>query len=86
MGFFPPTERENIVEPFSGPEAVSDALQWSPSLVTLTVEIQPTAFHTLRGTRHKPIHMHMFAHISPKTDAQTLFKYIHRKTTEICIQ
>lgn len=76
--FFPRTERDKIFEPFfSGPEAV--ALQWSPSLGTLTGEIQPTAFHTLRGICHKPtyLHAHLHTRINPETDEQTLFKCIH---------
>lgn len=32
------------------------------------------------------LHTHTHTRIIPQTDAQTLFKYIRRNTTEICIQ
>lgn len=42
--------------------------------------------HGISHTKRHPPQSYICTHISPETDAQTLFKYIHRNTTEICIQ
>jgi len=49
---------------------------------------KPTACRTPRGVRHKPsyLHAHLHTSIHPEADEQTLCRYIHGSTTQLCIQ
>lgn len=81
MTLFSPADREKILEPFfffffflPQPETASVALQWSPSLFTVTGNIQPKAFS--HSERHLPpptyIFTRTFTHIqTSETDEQT---------------
>lgn len=76
VSFLPQRERQYL-NLFSGPETVSDALQWSLSLVTLTGESQPTAFRTLRGICRKPAYSHAHLHTHKPPNRCTNIVQVH---------